>query len=90
MSDQMAAQLVGTLTHGAYKAQVFSTSLPGEFRVAYCDGDGKTLEESPLTGISSYRQREAEINDRLRELADGRLARAASAATPYQGDAGEY
>jgi hypothetical protein len=89
MSDQMAAQLVGTLTHGEYKAQIFSTNMPGEFKVAYSDADGKTLEEAPLTGISSYRQRESEITDRLRQLADGQLSRAA-AASSYQSDAGKY
>lgn len=79
-------QLVGTVTYGDYKAEVFSTSLPGEFRVAYQNGGGETVEESPLTGISSYRQRESEISDRLKQLANG----ASIPATPDLGDAGEY
>ncbi len=79
-------QLVGTVTYGDYKAEVFSTNLPGEFRVAYQNGGGETLEEAPLTGISSYRQRESEISCRLKELAEG----APVPPTPDQGDSGEY
>ncbi|HEX4168813.1 MAG TPA: hypothetical protein VHZ55_25395 [Bryobacteraceae bacterium] len=82
----MDAQLVGTVKFGDFKAEVFSTNLPGEFRVAYQDPGGRTLEEAPLTGISSYRQRETEISSRLRELASGEPI----PDTPYQGDAGEY
>ena len=82
----MDTQLVGTLNYGDFKAEVFSTNMPGEFRVAYQDPQGKTMEEAPLTGISSYKQRENEITERLRALAEGVPA----AATPDQGDAGEY
>ena len=82
----MDEQLVGTLTHGEYKAEVFSTAMPGEFKVCYQDPSGKAIEEAPLTGISSYKQRELEITQRLQQLADGEPP----AKTPYQGDSGEY
>lgn len=82
----MDEQLVGTLTYRNYKAEVFSTSTPGEFNVVYQDAAGKQIEKAPLTGISSYKQRESEIVDRLRELHDG----APKPATPDQGDPGEY
>ncbi len=79
-------QPVGVLTFQDYKANVYSTSIPGEFRVAYIDASGTTLEEAPLTGISTYRQREAEIVDRLQQLHNG----STPSATPDLGDAGEY
>ncbi len=82
----MEEQLVGTVTHGQFKAEVFSASMPGEFKVVYQDPAGKTLEEAPLTGISSYKQREQEIHDRLRVFAEG----GEPMDTPDQGDAGEY
>ena len=82
----MDAQLVGTLSYQDLKADVYSTSAPGEFRIVYLDASGKQLEEAPLTGISTYKQREAEIIDRLRQFSEG----AKPAETPYQGDAGEY
>ena len=77
---------VGTLTHGNYKAEIFSTSLPGEFKVIFRDPNGNVLEEAPLTGISSYKQREDEIAEQLRKLAHG----AQPPAVPDLGDAGEY
>ena len=82
----MEEQLVGTLQHGNYKAEIFSTSLPGEFRVIYRDPSGKVLEEAPLTGISTYKQREAEIGRHLQKLAHG----AEPPAVPDRGDSGEY
>ena len=82
----MDAQLVGTLSYQDLKADIYSTSAPGEYKIVYLDAGGKQIEEAPLTGISSYKQREAEIVDRLRQFAEG----AQPAATPYQGDAGEY
>lgn len=82
----MDAQLVGTLSYQDYKADIYSTSVPGEFKVVYLNDAGKPLEEAPLTGISSYKQRETEIVDRLRQLSEG----AQPAETPYQGDSGEY
>ena len=82
----MDAQLVGTLTYKDLKADIYSTSIPGEFKVIYRDGEGRQIEEAPLTGISSYKQRETEILDRLRQFSEG----AKPAATPYLGDSGEY
>jgi hypothetical protein len=82
----MEERLVGTLKHGQYKAEIFSTSFPGEFKVLYRDPQGKVLEEAPLTGISTYKQREAEISKHLKKLAHG----APPSATPDRGDAGEY
>ena len=82
----MDEQLVGTLSYGNYKAEIFSTSMPGEFKVSYQDASGKQLEEVPLTGISSYKQREGEITTRLRQLSEG----AKPQSEPDRGDAGEY
>jgi hypothetical protein len=82
----MDEQLVGTLRAGDYKAEVFSLSIPGEFRVEY-QGPGDTkLEEDMLAGISTYKQREREIVARLHELAGGATPRE----TKEAGDAGEY
>lgn len=67
----MQEQFVGTLLHGEYKAEIFSTSIPGEFKVVYLDPHGKTLDEVPLAGISTYKQREHEIAEQLRRLAHG-------------------
>jgi len=82
----MDAQLVGTLNYQDLKADIYSTSAPGEFKIVYLDAGGKQLEEAPLTGISTYKQREAEIIDRLRQFSEG----AKPAETPYLGDSGEY
>ena len=82
----MDEQLIGTLTYSGYKAEIYSTNLPGEFKVSYQDPGGKQLEEAPLTGISSYKQRETEIMERLKQLAGG----AATNPRPDLGDAGEY
>ncbi len=82
----MDAQLVGTLNYQDLKADIYSTSAPGEFKIVYLDAGGKQLEEAPLTGISTYKQREAEIIDRLRQFSEG----AKPTETPYLGDSGEY
>ena len=82
----MAEQLVGTVTHGNVKADIYSLDLPGEFKVIYRDSTGAPIEETPLTGISTYKQREPEIFERLRQLSEGARPRA----TPDRGDAGEY
>jgi len=82
----MDRELVRTLAHGNFKAEVYSLSVPGEFNVVYSDADGKTLEEVPLTGISTYHQREPEIKERLAQLASG----AKPIQNPNRGDAGEY
>src|SRR5579875_21094 len=54
----MDAQLVETLNDGDVKADIYSLSMPGEFCVVYRDAHGRVLEERPLTGISTYKQRE--------------------------------
>jgi hypothetical protein len=82
----MDAQLVETLGDGGFKADIYSLSIPGEFRVVYRDAQGGVLEEGLLTGISTYKQREGEIRTRLHELAHGDKPRA----TPDRGGAGEY
>lgn len=82
----MDEQLVGTLRAGRYKAEVFSLSIPGEFRVEYHGPGNVKIEEDMLAGISTYKQREHEIVARLNELAAGATARGDRDA----GDAGEY
>ena len=82
----MDGQLVGTLTHDNWMAEIYSTNMPGEFRVVYRDPSGKHVEETPLTGISSYKQREGEIFQRMHALASG----AQPLAQPDLGDSGEY
>ena len=82
----MDEPLVGELHYNNFKAEIYSSSIPGEFKVRYLDASGSQIEEAPLTGISTYKQREGEIVDRLRQFSEG----ARPAETPYQGDAGEY
>ena len=82
----MDAQLVDTLTRGDLKAEIYSTDLPGEFKVIYRDADNTELEEILLTGISTYKQREAEIRERLGQLNEG----ARPHKIPERGDPGEY
>jgi hypothetical protein len=82
----MDRELVRTLSLGNLKAEIYSLNMPGEFCVVYSGADGKTLEEAPLTGISTYHQREPEIKERLAQLAAG----AEPNRTPYRGDPGEY
>jgi hypothetical protein len=82
----MDAQLVNTITYADLHADVYSTNVPGEFKVIYRDSAGNELEEAPLTGISSYKQREPEILTRLQQLSQG----ARTQEPPDRGDAGEY
>lgn len=82
----MNSELVATLTHEDWKAEVYSLELPGEFKIVYISKDGKPVEEAQLTGISSYHQRESEILQRLGELAGG----AKPNKVPELGDSGEY
>ena len=82
----MEEQFITSLTHKNYKADIFSTEIPGEFKVCYHGPGGEVLEEVPLTGISSYKQREDEIKGRLKQLSEG----AKPQAVPDVGDAGEY
>ncbi len=82
----MDTQLVNTLASGYLTAEIYSTDLPGEFKVIYRDSSGAELEEGRLTGISSYKQRESEIIDRLHQLSQG----ARPQRMPDRGDPGEY
>jgi hypothetical protein len=82
----MDAQLVETLSDGDFKAEIYSLSMPGEFRVVYRKASGRVLEEGFLTGISTYKQRASEIQARLHQLAHG----AQPSPNPDRGDSGEY
>ena len=62
---------IATLTSGAYKAEVYSCQLPSEFIIRFVDGAGTVLEETNMTGVSTYRQRETEIMDRLHAFETG-------------------
>ena len=64
----MEDQPVGTLNYSDLKADIYSTSLPGEFKVTYRDSTGSTLAEESLSGVSTYRQREPEILGRRQQL----------------------
>ena len=82
----MDAQLVDTITDGDLKAEIYSTDLPGEFKVIYRNAASAEIEEVLLTGISTYKQRETEIRDKLRSLNEGATPRR----RPDRGDPGEY
>lgn len=82
----MDEQLVDTIRYEELKAEIYSLNLPGEFKVVYVDANGKVLEEAPLTGISTYRQREEDILKRLRQFSEG----ARPKRIPDRGDSGEY
>jgi hypothetical protein len=83
----MEQTAVATVTDADWKAEIFSTAVPGEFRVVYQDAEGHVVEEARLTGISSYHQREGEILDHLRKLRSGELT---PQKTPDLSDPGEY
>ncbi len=67
----MDDQPLGQFEYGSVRAEIYSTNLPGEFNIVYRDASGKVLEQGLLTGVSTYRQRESEIMDRLKELSKG-------------------
>ena len=76
---------IATLENGDCKADIFTTAMPGQFNIRYCRQDGTVLGEETLSGLSTYRQREDEIQQRLQEICEqGRLEGAPLA------DAGEY
>jgi hypothetical protein len=77
--------ILATLEHGSCKAEIYETKLPGQFSVHYCDLTGATLAEEPLTGVSSYRQREQEIIARMEILCAGGKVKLGQMA-----DVGEY
>lgn len=77
---------LGTLTYSDLKAEVYSTTLPGEFKVVYRNSSGSALAEESLSGVSTYRQREPEIMSRLQQLSEqGKLTPDSPLA-----DSGEY
>lgn len=65
------AEPIATLTSGVFKAEIFSGELPGEFTIRFLDGAGSVLEETKMSGVSTYRQRESEILERLQTFALG-------------------
>jgi hypothetical protein len=82
----MDEQLVATLTRGNWTAEIYSLSMPGEFEVVYRNNLGQEIDRARLTGISTYREREAEIAKRLEQLRTGDR----TAEKPDLEDAGEY
>ncbi len=62
---------IATLTSGEYKAEIYSNELPGEFTIRFLDGAGGVLEETTMTGVSTYRQRESEIMQHLQSFIVG-------------------
>lgn len=76
---------LATLEEGSCKAEVYETALPGQFSVRYLNADGTVAGEEPLTGVSTYKQREQEIRDRIGELCKGEPLAGAPLA-----DSGEY
>ena len=77
---------VGRFEHAGFTAEIYSTSLPGEFKICYRDGAGESIAEEMLSGVSTYRQREPEIKDKLKALSEGKSA----AASAGLADSGEY
>ncbi len=82
----MESESIGTVKYGALRAEVYSMSTPGEFKIVYLDGNGHEIEEQALTGVSTYRQREPEILQRLRDLSEGKSGKSG----PDLEAAGEY
>lgn len=76
---------LATLEQGRCKAEIYEEALPGQFSIRYYDPEGVILAEEPLTGVSSYRQREQEILTRMQELCDGGRPKPAELSDP-----GEY
>lgn len=76
---------LATLEHGGCKAEIYEEALPGQFSIRYYDSEGTVLAEEPLTGVSSYRQREQEILGRLQQLCEGGQPKPAELSDP-----GEY
>ena len=76
---------LATLEEGTCKAEIYEDAMPGQFTIRYIGTNGSLLCEEPLTGVSSYRQREQEIRLRLSELCQGHNVRPGSLS-----DSGEY
>lgn len=62
---------IATLEDGACVAEIFEAAMPGQFTIRYRGQDGTVLAEEPLTGVSSYKQREQEIRRRLNKICQG-------------------
>ncbi|MBV8817745.1 MAG: hypothetical protein JO022_05255 [Acidobacteriaceae bacterium] len=76
---------LATLEQGGCKAEIYEEALPGQFSIRYFGPAGVMLAEEPLTGVSSYHQREQEILARLQELCAGGQPASAELSDP-----GEY
>ena len=77
---------IASIERGGCRADIYEQALPGQFTVIFRDSKGKALEEIELTGVSTYRQRESEITERLDKLCSGEPA-----GSPDQlEDSGEY
>jgi hypothetical protein len=64
---------IATLEEGTCMAEIFETAMPGHFTIRYRTQDGSVLAEESLTGVSSYKQREAEIRSRLSKVCKGHV-----------------
>lgn len=62
---------LATLVQGMCKAEIYEAALPGQFLVRYYDSKGAMLAEEELTGVSTYKQREAEILERIQQFCQG-------------------
>lgn len=78
-------KLLATLEQGKCKAEIYETALPGQFCVRYYDSAGTMVNEDELTGISTYKQREDEIMQRLQTLCVGEAVKSGQLSDP-----GEY
>ena len=62
---------LATIEGRGCNAEIYEQSLPGQFTILYRNVAGEVLEEAELTGVSTYRQREAEIRDHLDKICAG-------------------
>ncbi len=76
---------LATLEDDGCKAEIYESALPGSFTVRYRNEKGEVIAEESLTGVSTYRQREKEIRERLHEIRHGGQPESATLA-----DSGEY
>ncbi len=77
---------IATLERHGCKAEIFEQALPGQFTITYKNAKGEVVEEAELTGVSTYRLREAEIKEHLEQICAG-----LPAPPPEElSDAGEY
>ncbi len=77
---------IASIERGGCRADVYEQALPGQFTVVFRDSQGKVLEETELTGVSTYRQRESEITERLDKLCSGEPVKSPDELA----DSGEY